>query len=222
MSAAHSSLDLLIVLDFDRTIFDTHRYYQDFLSMVASLHGADIAAAMKAAEAHSQYFDLFAYLEEHGTPYPAATADFTSFHHAKYSGRPDGSYLFPDVPDFIAAAGRRPNAKVAVLTTGTDKSQRFKLSLCPELNHLPHEIIPGNKGVHLQQLIDKHQAVPLEGAYYRHIVLIDDRDDVLAHIRPQQGHQLFHIVRPDAKYQSTISRPDIIQISTLAEVPPKL
>lgn len=220
--AATDHSDLLIVLDFDRTIFDTHRYYQDFLAMVAGAHGADFATEMKAAESTSQYFDPFGYLQGRGVSYDAATASFHDYHHAKYAGRAEGSYLFADAAPFIQHATRRPATAVAILTTGTIASQRFKLSLCPELAHLPHDIVAGNKGVHLQQLIDAHSAVPLAGKFYQRIVLVDDRDDVLAHIRPHQGHQLFHIVRLGSKYQPTISRSDITEISTLSAIIPSL
>lgn len=218
----HAPAELLVILDFDRTTFDTHRYYQDFLAMVAEVRGAAFAATMKTAESRSQYFDPFGYLQEQGMSYAAATATFRDFHKRRYGGSPEGSYLFPDAVQFIHHLADRPATATAIITTGTMQSQRFKLSLCPELSHLPHEIISGNKGVHIQQLLDARGAVPLGGQFYDRIVLVDDRDDVLAHIRPQQGHQLFHIVRPGSKYQPSISRPDITTVARLTDILPHL
>jgi hypothetical protein len=216
--AAHNSAELLVVLDFDRTVFDTHRYYQDFLAMVASHYGESQAHNLRAAEAANKYFDPFAYLQEQGIDPAESAAAFRQFHHEKYADKPTGSYVYDDASELIAALNGRPHTKVVILTTGGLLSQRFKLELCPELSQLPHQIIPGNKGIHLQQDIDAHQAVTLNGVAYTRIALVDDRDDVLAHIRPHQGHQLFHIVRPGSKYQPTISRPDIIEISSLIEI----
>ena len=214
----HDSSDLLIVLDFDRTIFDTHRYYQDLLAMLAAEHSEALAEDLRLAEVANKYFDPFAHLIGEGISYEDAVAAFHSFHERKYGQRPEGSYIFSDAAEFIASIGKRPHTKVAIITTGTLMSQRFKLSLCPQLKPLPAMIISGNKGIHLQQDMDAHKAVVLEGVAYRRIALVDDRDDVLAHIRPHQGHQLFHIVRPGSKYQPTISRSDIHEISSRAQI----
>lgn len=216
--SGHVSADLLLVLDFDRTVFDTHRYYQDFLAMLRSEYGEALAEDLRLAETANKYFDPFAHLIGQGISYDDAVAAFHRFHEHKYGQRPEGSYLFPDAVEFIASLSERPHTKITIITTGTLMSQRFKLSLCPQLQPLPAMIISGNKGVHLQQSIDAHKAVVLDGVAYRRIALVDDRDDVLAHIRPQQGHQLFHIVRPGSKYQPTISRSDIHEISSLAQI----
>lgn len=214
----HVSADLLLVLDFDRTVFDTHRYYQDFLAMLTAEYGEALTEDLRVAETANKYFDPFAHLIGQGISYDDAVAAFHRFHVAKYGQRPEGSYIFPDAGEFITRITKRPHTKLTIITTGTLMSQRFKLSLCPELQPLPAMIISGNKGVHLQQDIDAHQAVILDGVAYQRIALVDDRDDVLAHIHPQQGHQLFHIVRPGSKYQPTISRADIHEISSLTQI----
>ena len=216
--AGHASADLLMVLDFDRTIFDTHRYYQDFLAMLKAEYSEAVAQDMRLAEASNKYFDPFAHLIEQGVSYEEVTAAFLRFREDKYGSQAEGSYLFPDATEFIAEISQRPHTKLAIITTGTLMSQRFKLSLCPQLESLPAMIIPGNKGIHLQQDIDAHAAVLVDGTAYQRIALVDDRDDVLAHIRPHQGHQLFHIVRPGSKYQPTISRSDIREITSLTDI----
>jgi hypothetical protein len=208
----------LLVLDFDRTIFDTHRYYQDFHEMLTRQYGAEFAAAMSAAEGASQYFDPFAFLLEHGVSYAAATAAFDAYTAKKY---PAGtSYLFADAHRLITALRHHPQIHPAILTTGSRQSQEFKLALCPELAELPQDIIAGNKGQQLQRDIDAHGAVTIGGKPYLRIALVDDRSSVLEHIKPHARHRrLIHILRPGTKYQQTAARTDIVQIANLADVP---
>ena len=208
----------LLILDFDRTLFDTHRYYQDFLEMLTREYGTDFAAAMRAAEATSEYFDPFAFLLEHGVTYDAATAAFNAYGAKKYPA--GNSYLFGDAVRLIMALRHHPQVHAAVLTTGTRQSQEFKLALCPQLAHLPQDIVAGNKGEQLQRDIDTAGAVTVNGTSYLRVALVDDRASVLERIKPHPRHRhLLHILRPGTKYQEQATRPDIIQIASLADVP---
>lgn len=222
MSSPVQSQDLLILLDFDRTIFDTHRYFNDLLEMVGETFGIEMLEATSAAGRQSKYFDPFDFLESRGVSYAVATAEFNKFMAAKYPGNTSGQYLFPDFAGLYNRLQKRPHTRIAIITTGTQQSQQFKLSLCPELDDLPQEILAGDKGERIQLELDAKGAFELDGATYTHCALVDDREDVLHHIKPAPGRHLFHIVRPNSKYDPLEPRADFIQISSLSEIIEKL
>ncbi|GAC1369806.1 MAG: hypothetical protein NVSMB39_2030 [Candidatus Saccharimonadales bacterium] len=223
MAGLPESQNMLVILDFDRTIFNTARYYQDFLDMVGEAYGADFTASLDAAQQAEKYFDPFAHCLSQGVDYETVKTQLLAYHDRKYEGAADmSSYLFADAVELIQALQADPNITVGIITTGTSQSQEFKLSQCPELNDIPREIISENKGRRVRRDLEEFNSVHFDGAAYARFALVDDREDVLAQIDPHPNHKLFHIVRPGSKYQPTGNRSDIVKISSLTEILPLL
>jgi len=206
----------LVVLDFDRTLFDTAQYYADFLEMIAGLYGANTAEDLGTAEKNSQNFDPFAYLLEKGITYDTLTSQFDAFVGQKY---PRGnSYLFPGATELARHLGRRRRTHSIIITTGSLPYQQFKLRLAPELSELPHQIIGDNKGEILQKQFSQASAVEFNHRRYSRFILVDDKASALTPIAPHRRYVLIHLLRPGAKNQDRSGRHDIIEITDLERV----
>ena len=206
----------LVVLDFDRTLFDTAQYYTDFLEMITRQYGTKVAEHLRTAESTSENFNPLEYLREQGITPETLMSQFDSFAKEQY---PSGvSYLFPGAPDLIAYLGRRHRTHCVIITTGTLEYQQFKLRLAPELSEIPIQIISDNKGEILQQQFNRAGGVVLGHRWYSRLVLVDDKASALTPLAPSRRYTLIHVVRPNVKNQSKSDRPDIVEINSLEQV----
>ncbi len=209
----------LIVLDFDRTLFDTAQYYHDFLEMISNVYGQSVAAGLKQAEKDQEHFDPFAYLEglrDLNISYDSLATDFDTFLGNKYPNGHD--YLFDGAYDLVEHLSKRQRAYVVIITTGSEQSQRFKLRLAPILMALPHRIISENKGEVLQAEFTKSGAITIDGRRFDRFVLVDDKASALTPLAPHRSWVLIQILRAEAKYQARSNRHDIKVITHLKEV----
>jgi len=207
----------LIVLDLDRTLFDTARFYQDFLAALAHTWNTELATTMMNVERTGEHLDPFEYLQDkHGITYEEVINAFKSFTEAKY---PNGTnYLFEGAPELVEYLRKRPCTQVLIMTTGTKQSQEFKIALCPELASLNHEIISENKGKVLQDKFEETGSITLRGRHFHHFVLVDDKASALMPIAAHKRRILIHILREDAKFQEHTGRSDIREVSALRQV----
>ena len=208
----------LVVLDLDRTLFNTAQMYEDLTDMIASTWGTQVAQQMRSHEAASEHLDPFKYLEEaHGITYDSVVSAFSTYQAQKY---PDGhSYLYPDVTGLLAYLRRRPRTVVRIVTTGTELSQRFKLAISPELRGIGAEIISGNKGERLENAFSQAGAISLGGRHFEYFVIVDDKDSALTPIEAHDRRLLIHLLRPNAKFKDRTGRSDVREITSLDEIP---
>ena len=207
----------LVVLDLDRTLFDTARYYRDFLGAISQTWGGDIANSMQDTERTGEHLDPFEYLQrEHGIEYDAVTQAFSAHVAATY---PTGTgYLFAGASELIEYLRQRPRTYVLIITTGTQQSQLFKLKLCPELTRLNYKIISENKGEVIQAQFKQAGGIAFENHHFHYFVLVDDKADALTPITAHHRHLLVHILRQDAKFQQHTGRADVHEVASLADV----
>jgi FMN phosphatase YigB (HAD superfamily) len=207
----------LIVLDFDRTLFDTARFYRDFLAAISHTWGADLAASMQEVERTGEHLDPFHYLQNtHGIACDAVAQAFTAYIATIYPG--GANYLFEGAPELIQYLRARPHTHVLIMTTGTKQSQTFKLGLCPELAPLEHRIISENKGKILQAEFEQAGGIAIGGRRFSHFVFVDDKASALTPIASHHRRILIHLLRPDAKFQDRTQRPDVHEVASLRDV----
>jgi len=207
----------LVVLDLDRTLFDTAQFYQDFLGAIAQTWGTETATTMMNVERTGEHLDPFEYLQrEHGIGYDAVVEAFNEFTAKKY---PNGAnYLFDGASELIKFLSTRPRTHVLIITTGTEQSQAFKFALCPELAHLKHEVISENKGKVLQEKFEAAGGITLGGRRFHRFVLVDDKASALMPISAHRRRILIHILRPNAKFQEHTGRSDVREVPNLKQV----
>ena len=74
----------LVVLDFDRTLFDTARYYTDFLEMITQEYGGELSEHLRSAEKASENFTPLEYLSGKGIPPETLMMQFDYILQQKY------------------------------------------------------------------------------------------------------------------------------------------
>lgn len=156
-----------IVLDFDRTLFDTSYFADWFAEEVAERSGLAVELVKKQAQetyyvysGELYYYDMIAHL----TAIFGADAN-TQLEEIRTKARKHTSFLFEDVQATLDAL--KEYGTLSILTFGKEDYQRFKLSLCPQLEGIPAYIVQDAKGPHLAANFE-----PTERC-----VFIDDKDE---------------------------------------------
>lgn len=149
----------LLLMDLDRTLFDTELFIDRVWAYMAGRYGLNSQAEKVRAP---EYFDT------HGDSY-----DYRFFDHVRASVGPDfdkeefikgakrelsGLFLYPDATSDVL------NLIDAILTFGNREYQLFKLSLCPELAGIEHHIVLEPKGAYIAR------------TFAAATVLVDDKD----------------------------------------------
>lgn len=158
----NSSADSTIWLyDFDRTLFDTTRFFEWIWTFLEETYGIDSAMEKERARDYYTYAgDLYDYqFFRHIASIRTITDSAEVVHRRALENQP-ASFLFPDINSVLdmVEEGR-------ILTYGNAPYQQFKLSFCPELKSVPTDIILIDKGAYISEHYDAAQS----------IVLVDDK-----------------------------------------------
>lgn len=131
----------LLLVDFDRTLFDTGSFVEALWSAIADQYGVDkerqLARAKQFYEYRGQWYDYDFY--RHVSTIPELPQDMAAFETTMHTRLRDDVFLFPDAAGLIDAID-------AIVTFGNEPYQRFKLSFCPQLRGLTCHIIQTGKG----------------------------------------------------------------------------
>jgi hypothetical protein len=155
-----------IVLDFDRTLFDTKTFADWFFEEVAQRSGTTAKSIQDEAEATYfmyqgtlWYYDMFAQLE---SIFGADSG--LQLEAIKQKALKTKNFLFDDFRRNFDALQHR--GTITILTYGKENAQQFKLSLCPELRDIPVIIVMSPKGPHIEKHFDSKTRC----------VFVDDKD----------------------------------------------
>ncbi|GAC1369800.1 MAG: hypothetical protein NVSMB39_2020 [Candidatus Saccharimonadales bacterium] len=216
------SLLWIVILDFDRTLFDTSAYYADFLEWLTFAHDPAVAQAAHVAERKGE-FDIFSFLEtEYNLSAHQVQLELRAYLSRKHHGT-NHSYLLPGAASLIKFLQRNPWAYPVIWTTGSTVHQEFKLSLCSEVLHIPARIISGNKGQVVQEDLDIYGGVVFNGMLFKKFALVDDKSANVAALKParelaDRSRLLFHVIRKDGKDSTPTGRIDINTVRGLTPV----
>lgn len=144
----------LLLVDFDRTLFDTGAFVEALWSAISELYGVNKAHELTRAkqfyEYQGQWYDYDFYRHLSTIPeIPQNTSVFEAAIRTRLSG---DDFLFPDASGLIDAID-------AIVTFGNEPYQRFKLSFCPQLHRVPTYIIQTGKGDFIRQRFGERPAV---------------------------------------------------------------
>jgi hypothetical protein len=147
-----------VLVDLDRTLFDTGRFIDRVWTAIAKEYAVDSEYERQRSESFYTYYEDW--------------YDYDFFNHIATISSIDSpqdefekrirlhlteSFLFADAIETLSLYDE-------ILTFGNESYQRFKLSVCPELQHLPVTIIREMKA----DYITRH--------YNPHVALIDDKN----------------------------------------------
>lgn len=189
----------LFLLDLDRTIFDSNRFYVDTCAILKQrqlVEPAVLDAAISQLANPSLSLRINDLLGDNRLE-PAKVLPLV-----KRELKSD-SYLYRDVAPFLE---RHSQDRVVIITTGEIQFQAFKLELSPLLKRYRHEIIEErDKGAYMQERLEQRaQQLSLRGItpgeWFDELVLIDDRADTFTSLAKFKNVTLIAIQREDAKY----------------------
>lgn len=188
----------LLLLDFDRTLFDSGRFIDQVWEQLAR-YGADAKAAKTQVDRFRVYvgdlydYNFFGHLESLGLGDTQAIVDRL---HADLGNE---NFLFADAP---SALDLQKQIKTEILTYGNEPFQRFKLSFCPQLADIQTVIMTRPKGEFLR---DQHLDY--------NVTLVDDKP--LAGTLPPHV-QFIQIVRTQP--ERIVRHDNFVSINTLTVV----
>ena len=202
----------LYFLDFDRTLFNNHEFFQDFSTILAAYFEIDGEELHRIAKKHNQIRDkatgIFSAFEMIREEYPNADVeDVKRIAKQELGGR---TYMFADVNrtlQLLESGGH----EIRIVTVGTDEYQTFKFEFTPELHKYSFTVTQETKGKCLMQFKD-------EFSKFDTVYLVDDRGDTFDDDFRKLGIKGIRLNRVDSTYSDKPTPPDVKQITTLVEV----
>ncbi len=137
----------VLLLDLDRTLFDTDRYTAALLGALAPQIG--VSAEILIAEVPGQYvasshgggsyYDMIRHLQAYGASFDDIKRCVAEL---------PNDYLFPDAASLLNAL-RASRREAQLLTHGEHKAQSLKLAVCQPLGHMAAHITLQPKGLYI-------------------------------------------------------------------------
>lgn len=204
---------LLVICDYDRTLFDSGSFGSALIAAAKTAFDVDLAGFRQNIQAASAGFgyEPFQDLARAGIAESAAF-EILDQHLIQES------FLFPDAGPFLGRLNSWQDVRVQIVTVGSPLYQKLKLQpLIREFPDIPVHIIPLNKGVWLEQQWTRteiHKSRPhqltFHGQSYRGAVLVDDRAGSFENLPYSSDIKGIHIIRPGAKYQDRHVRSTVV------------
>ncbi|MBP6880329.1 hypothetical protein KBC31_01725 [Candidatus Saccharibacteria bacterium] len=171
----------LILLDMDRTIFDTDQHFTDFTDITAREYGLDASLLRNHEHQLTKNPGPYSPIDDirYNNILPGVDANQLLENIEKQMLANDHDYLYPDVAEFIVRQQKQGN-EVVIVTVGTHEYQLHKQRLSPELHALPIMVTRRTKSELLGAALEfKQDYIKLwyEGISVRaeKVTLVDDR-----------------------------------------------
>jgi len=143
-------------IDFDETLFN-HRAYVDWLTgFLQDAYGIDTGDFLSTFDEYHEVKDekgllrLYRHeqhiLEQTGLTWPKISGEIE--HQVQAENR---HFCYPDAHKFLVEAAVGRAGKVRLLTYGDEAYQRYKISLCRVVSHLPVHVVSTPKSVFLSE-----------------------------------------------------------------------
>lgn len=188
----------LLLVDFDRTLFDTSRFSTHWWGWLAETYRLDPVREMGRIEEYFNYVGEWRNYDFYRHVADLRLDDSVDVVCAKaHEALKECGFLFPDSKAVEALARERP---VEIVTFGNKPYQRYKLSYCPQLSSWRQHIIDSEKGEYIKQQF---------GA--RPTILVDDK--MLAGTLPAST-RFIHLDR--GQLDRVVTHDDYISINTLS------
>lgn len=202
----------LYFVDFDRTLFNTQQFFQDFSTILAHYFKLSGPKLRHIAKEHDRVrvkptgiFSAFDVIREQRPD--CNLDDIKRITRQELAGR---TYTFADAAEFINALARH-DSEMRIITVGADEYQYFKRDFAPELHRFPFIVTQQTKGAELK-------ASQPEFEHYASVVLIDDRGTTYDDDWRDLGIKGIRLRRVDSTYDDEATPADVEEISSLAEL----
>ncbi|MGH7158263.1 MAG: hypothetical protein ACREGD_04325 [Candidatus Saccharimonadales bacterium] len=147
---AESAQGLVLLLDLDRTVFDTNAFMHDVAAALGSGFGVDAASFSQQipqfyvqGQGNLQHYDLFGHMASLGLATDQAKAHLLE-------ALVGNNYVYDDVPPFLDFLAQTVQPAVKeIWTHGEQNCQELKYALAPELGGLALVTMLGSKAQNL-------------------------------------------------------------------------
>jgi hypothetical protein len=204
----------LLLLDFDRTVFDLSSFLNDTRRYIWELPSEKTGGA----RAEDDILDIF---ERPGT-YPVAAHEALEQAAQRL---PHKNYVYKDASRLLKRLA--DSIEVAVITFGRDDRQRFKRRFAPPIQQLPFVVTGDNKGILLAGGLRRSWLggvkvdLPELRQRYARIILIDDNPvSFLPLVEQSTPITMIHLARAGESYSEESVPPGVRRIATLDEFDP--
>jgi phosphoserine phosphatase len=208
----------LFILDFDRTIFDTKRFYTDVATVMQTEHHLDVDLLKRTYDAffdpEAGGYNIHAH-HEHLLGLTADQFDETIRHHL---GNHD--YRFPDAAAWMDEH-RETDDDLVIITMGLPRYQKLKFAHCSGLDGITKVIMPSNKGALLKRHIkgeDTTHDFSFLDQPYDHTYLIDDSAETFTALGVEPTITGIRLVREGQRYSTIPTPPGIREIKSFGDL----
>jgi len=209
----------LYILDFDRTLFDTHRFFEDMKACLERTHKLDIgqftATWQSYVEPGSGGYDPH---RHHQALLGLSPDELDEVIQSELGNR---DYTFPDATTWLEQHLHRDDEDLVVVTMGRPRYQALKFHHAPLVRPLHKVVVATNKG----DIIRRHLSAGA-GEYgldfldqpYAPMTLIDDSTDTFTALGPTDRITGIRIARPGEKYSNTPTPAHVRHITSFEEL----
>lgn len=169
------------MVDFDRTLFDTSRFFDKLWSCIAETYAIDLKIERERAKTFYRYttenwydYDFFTHIGS----IDAISDDQVTFTARMHQSLGSIDFLFEDVMSLLPLID-------AVVTFGNVPYQQFKLSFCPTLASLSIHIISEDKAKFIEREFGDQQVILVDDKH-----LEDDVSNTVRFIHLDRGQRL--------------------------------
>jgi len=207
----------LVLVDLDRTLFDSDRFYVDICRLLANaklIPQLVLTESIKQLGAATRSLYLTELIKSNHLN-PGAAFDLV---------RPQlepNAYLHPDVPNFL---NHFKAATMVIITTGEYDYQNFKFQLSPLLAKAQLQVISTlDKGAYIDERL-KNQNAKLSldgitpGEWFDQVYFIDDRAYNFNSLVNKNNVKLYHILRTSGKASVPFAGPGVSIVNDLKHV----
>ena len=216
----------LILLDMDRTIFDTDQHFTDFTEIVAREYGLSASQLRNHEHQLTKNPGPYSPIDDirYNNLLPGVDVGelFENIEQQMISN--DHNYLYPDVTEFIGKQQEQGN-EVVIVTVGTHEYQLHKQRLCTEIIDLPIMVTRRPKSELLGAALEfKPDYIKLwyEGisARAQKVTLVDDRTGTFDGKLPTDSRFSGYLIkRPGIGHVESLSDQQQVQeISALSQI----
>jgi hypothetical protein len=209
----------LYILDFDRTLFDTRRFFEDMKAALKRTHQLDMKAFAKTFESFIE---------------PATGGYDPHRHHGELLGLTPGEldqvvaaelghedYTFPDAAAWLSSQAHAPNVDLVIVTMGRPRYQELKFQHSAPVRDIRKIVVNTNKGAIIRRHLKSgggEYALEFLDQPYRTMTLIDDSADTFTALGNTGQIDCIRIARPGEKYTELPTPAHVRHITSFGEL----
>jgi hypothetical protein len=209
----------LYLLDFDRTLFDTHRFFEDTKAALARTHRLDLDEFTATWQAYIEPSSGGYDLHRHHQDLLGLTPDELDQVITEELGHTN--YLFEDAKQWLSRHTQAPDEELIIITMGRPRYQKLKFTHAQDVSPLRKLVVQTNKGAIIRRHLNEgagEYGLDFLDAHYDSITLIDDSAETFTALGETDRISGIRIARPGEKYSDIPTPPHVRHITSFGDL----